>query len=195
VIRQPIQGYVCPSDGKPRTNTNCKWTFNSVTDNNDQNPALCNYVGVAGTWRSERPNNGGNNGCLHINSGLTMGDLSDGTSNTMGVSERSSRLGQWNYGAAVWAGCSNIQHNKDAYLDALAQTYWPPNQPQISGDWDYYYSSILSDHPGGVNALLMDGSVTFIGETIDHQQDGDGNVDGTWERLACREDGQSLGEF
>ena len=43
-----------------------------------------------------------------------------------------------------------------------------------------------SRHPGGVNLLLCDGSVRFIGETVDLQ---------TWHALGSRNHGEVIGEF
>jgi prepilin-type N-terminal cleavage/methylation domain-containing protein/prepilin-type processing-associated H-X9-DG protein len=44
----------------------------------------------------------------------------------------------------------------------------PPYLPCSGGDSDFYsYAGARSHHPGGVNALLGDGSVRFVKETID----------------------------
>ena len=66
-------------------------------------------------------------------------------------------------------------------------TYMPPNTPIP----DLYSMGIgffaaRSNHPGGANAALSDGSVRFISETID--------ID-TWRALGTREGGEVLGEF
>ena len=48
------------------------------------------------------------------------------------------------------------------------------------------WKAARSRHPGGVNFLLCDGSVRFVGETID--------ID-TWHALGSRNGGEVLGEF
>lgn len=49
-------------------------------------------------------------------------------------------------------------------------TVLPPNAPSCITDLDWWYWGIWtpsSNHPGGVNGLMADGSVHFISETID----------------------------
>ena len=50
----------------------------------------------------------------------------------------------------------------------------PPNSPSCSSSNDsgqgygaYYMSSASSNHSGGVNVVMLDGSVRFVSETID----------------------------
>ena len=66
-------------------------------------------------------------------------------------------------------------------------TNWPEN-------WRLN-DSLASHHAGGVQVCLMDGSVRFISETIDHDPLQDNNVDTVYERLAARADGQPVGDF
>ena len=56
------------------------------------------------------------------------------------------------------------------------QTILPPNSPSCNTDishcgWGYGYHSASSNHSGGVNAAMGDGSVRFISETIDTGND------------------------
>jgi prepilin-type N-terminal cleavage/methylation domain-containing protein/prepilin-type processing-associated H-X9-DG protein len=50
-------------------------------------------------------------------------------------------------------------------------TVIPPNgpscQPSLGNEWQWGYITATSNHPGGVNAGFMDGSVHFINDTID----------------------------
>jgi prepilin-type N-terminal cleavage/methylation domain-containing protein/prepilin-type processing-associated H-X9-DG protein len=72
----------------------------------------------------------------------------------------------------------------------------PPNWAYPSGggsccpggahDWGQGIVAARSMHPGGVNAVLGDGSVRFVANTIDLV---------TWQRVGARNDGQSLGNF
>jgi len=58
--------------------------------------------------------------------------------------------------------------------------------PGGANDWGYGIFPPRSAHSGGVNALLGDGSVRFIPNSIDIF---------TFQRLGNRQDGQPLGNF
>lgn len=60
------------------------------------------------------------------------------------------------------------------------------NMPCTPGGQDGNYAASRSRHPGGVNALLGDGSVRFVSSTI---------AIGTWQQLSYIADGVPLGEF
>jgi len=48
------------------------------------------------------------------------------------------------------------------------RTILPPNSPSCTdGDWSYGIITASSFHTGGVNVALMDGSVTFVSETVE----------------------------
>ena len=58
-----------------------------------------------------------------------------------------------------------------------------PDYTSPAGDGDLRFGS---SHTGGFNALLADGSVHFLSQTIDMK---------TYQHLGCRNDGQVLGDF
>lgn len=65
------------------------------------------------------------------------------------------RARRWNDGRPMFSGF---------------QTILPPNSPSCTwenADWDWGIYTPTSNHPGGVNATMADGSVRFISETID----------------------------
>ena len=69
-----------------------------------------------------------------------------------------------------------------------------------TGTGDQRAEALSSDHPGGAQALLHDGSVRFLSETIDFVRTAGANnnvsaVDSTYERLLARDDGQPIGDF
>ena len=76
--------------------------------------------------------------------------------------------------AAVAVGCRTWQGGRlSAWivgrpLFSAMSTYMPPNSPvpDIAGQQHMGFFAARSNHPGGVNALLADGSVRFIGQTI-----------------------------
>lgn len=63
-------------------------------------------------------------------------DVLDGTSNTIALSERAGKVGQIEFGAAVWAG-TPMNNSKDTYYDVFAQVYRPTNWPGT--DWDGWH--------------------------------------------------------
>lgn len=76
-------------------------------------------------------------------------DITDGLSNTMMVAECSGRGEE----TGIWAAGQNVsavQHPINA-------------EPTVS----WYDEDIRSDHPGGANALLADGSVHFVTEDLE----------------------------
>jgi prepilin-type N-terminal cleavage/methylation domain-containing protein len=71
--------------------------------------------------------------------------------------------------------------------------YYPPNSPNydcINNDLTTFtafgWRAARSKHPGGVNLLRGDGSVTFVTSTVDLN---------TWRALATRNGGEILGEY
>lgn len=125
-----------------------------------------------------------------------LSNIKDGTSNTIGMCERIRAASQNGWGAyardvnpATPAGCdsrwdkTNEQYNTGVSItNSQIGTRWgqpwicwmgfttilPPNSPSCShndhDDWGIWSAS--SYHPDGVNAVMMDGSVRFIRNSI-----------------------------
>jgi prepilin-type N-terminal cleavage/methylation domain-containing protein len=188
-IQTPVGAFRCPSDVHPPTNKR-KWTwektYSTVSAITNYQPATSNYVAMAGTSMSGWTNDG----IFNRWSKTRFADVLDGTSNTIALSERAGKVGQIEFGAAVWAG-TPLNNSKDTYYDVFAQVYRPINWPGT--DWDGRHSCISSNHPGGALVVLLDGSTRFLSETIEHTAGAP--VDSTLERLAARADGQPIGEF
>ena len=192
-----MPSYLCPSDGGARSPAY------------DNRGARCNYL----TCRGDRvwdvmyhtgPNR--NRGLFGAEDWKGLGDVRDGTANTLAVSETVTAQGQyfkqvrggvvrssqahydWNPGscmAVINPNNPNMMIGNDQwhfrgnwYLDGRPMnggfcTVLPPNGPSCSGqegDWDeadWGAFSANSNHPGGVNCLLGDGSVRFIRDEID----------------------------
>jgi prepilin-type N-terminal cleavage/methylation domain-containing protein len=128
--------------------------------------------------------------------GLSIGDVTDGTSNTIALGE-SSTGGRSGLKLPMWVG----ENPDDEQL--IFKTEFPsiincgtfPSQPELAIDDD----CAMSFHTGGAHFTMGDGSVHFISENIDTGfdpiEDDDAEVSGTWEALGGANDGFVIGEF
>jgi len=75
-----------------------------------------------------------------------------------------------------------------------------PDLPCVTGNWTNdvttdHTCAARSRHPGGVQALMADGSARFINETIDSYSYGHALFPGTWQKLATIGGGEVLQDF
>ncbi len=113
----------------------------------EQNRPHTHYIGMAGLGKGaeELPVTDKRAGVFGYNRQTRMRDITDGTSNTIGVTESSGQHGPWSRGGRP--------------------TIRPlTTKPYINGP-----DGIGGPFPGGVQVMLMDGSVRFISENIDPQ--------------------------
>lgn len=151
-------------------------------------------------------------GILFPNAKINMSAVTDGTSNTIVVSESSNFLFTQNGTKVDWSsgwhgffiGCDSTQtppnynNGGDARtMNQLSLRYainqfrgWPdpPGNCGGTGVCDNIGNNfpLTSAHPGGVNVLFTDGSTRFLSETIAASVQG---------LLATRDDGQTLPNF
>lgn len=157
--------------------------------------AKSNYVASFGSrWKSQRKDwmnaDFRGNGLFGRNTAVSISQITDGTSSTLAVGERSLK----NY-AAVWAGGNSWQGCGFADNQmVLGTAFYPINDAPVSRniDCDATGSANFSSyHTGGANFLFADGSVHFLSEQIDFRPNGDG----VFQNLAQRNDGDHVGEF
>ncbi len=123
---------------------------------------------------------------------LRMQDVTDGTSNVLFVGEvRPDCHSHPTYGWWFSNGMGNAHASTVAPINERTTCDRVPasqiSNPACVGKANYNYSwGFKSFHPGGANFLLVDGSVQFLSETIDHI---------TYQRLGGRSDGQPVGQF
>jgi prepilin-type N-terminal cleavage/methylation domain-containing protein len=147
-----IKIYLCPADpttAPPATWGN-GWVVGSYASNNE----------VFGN-----PNSPGN---TSNDDGAKMpGSFPDGTSNTIGIGEKYARCngqgtlwahGSWNPG---WEASFNMSPNRGPSSKFQVQ---PNPSPATTSSCDYNRPS--SGHSGGMNTMLMDGSVRFLSQNI-----------------------------
>ncbi|MGL6196841.1 MAG: DUF1559 domain-containing protein [Thermoguttaceae bacterium] len=211
----PLQTYLCPSDSRSGTiNTQVDYVSGQLP--NSHKPGLSNYVGSFGyswvTWGGGDPP-ADRRGMFRCRDGVPMGSISDGTSNTMSVGERT-----WKHHGAYWIGVGNtVSEDSWSLCKVVGRNSMirpncpiPPGEERNQGSGSRFYHAFASFHTGGLNVGLMDGSVRFISETINFHDgltaDGSPYVEwysgisgvanlstlGMWQRLGLRDDGQSV---
>lgn len=124
----------------------------------DSNPKLfliakANYVGVFGTNEIEDDPFDGD-GTFYGNSKTRFRDFLDGMSSTIMLGERTTELG-----SSIWHGV--IPEAAEAEARIIGSVDHTPNSPVG------HFDDFSSEHSGGANFTLADGSVRLITESID----------------------------
>lgn len=209
VVSRELAAFHCPSDGSIRSYPGSASEYQIWNDSraDGYRGAFTNYDFSATRVSSSCPDwateSTTTRKLFGLNSCSRMGDMSDGTSNTVAVIETLRNV--WNGEAPAWGywhwvgngvGFDYVPNQAQAIAAGLnpnqginwwhccAWTAYDPNAaiPGRLGDW----STPGSNHTGGVQVVLGDGSVRFISETIALE---------TRQRLARIADGQVVGEF
>lgn len=162
-----------------------------------------NYMGSCGLYQtSGLPNNG----IFFGNSEVRVAEITDGTSSTFLLGERT---GQRGCGAGWWMAARNVRGKWTSgvfrvigRVSVELNAFGPDDNADAACDQGFG-----SLHPGGANMAMCDGSIHFISEDIDF---GNGGADvgndtayegsasgapnytmlGTYQRLGIRNDGQ-----
>ncbi|PHR96479.1 MAG: prepilin-type cleavage/methylation domain-containing protein [Blastopirellula sp.] len=190
-METPIAGYYCPSRrpaiAHPENNDwyRCNTQKLTLSDKRRHEFAQTDYA-ASNSDRDgvlSRPTNSGCNGSTptqpkdnHKQWEITMSAITDGTSNTLMVGEK--RLATQNLGK--YQGDDNEGYTSGWDHDVLRSTRRQPLPDPRTGNGANRFGS---SHPGGFNALLVDGSVRFIPYTIELTM---------FDRLGKRSDGQVL---
>ena len=136
-----------------------------------------------------------NNGLLVANECFNMASATDGTSNTFLVMEQSGLVDGVNRTANYYGGWFGSRHPRtvksgncgDLWQTGTSCVRFSPNSNIVqTGATERMYRNntvINSEHPGGINSVLGDGSVHFISDTIDFMM---------LKRIACRFDGETV---
>lgn len=202
--------YQCPSDTTgPNLQAGMRRAdFNGTNESgitNNWRPPTMNYIGVVGYRDVNRPLGPGSvpqRGMFYNASRLRFRDVTDGTSNTIAIGEREMRCG-----AGSWIGNRAPRGGGTRGADyTFGRVTVLINDPVNTGS-TRCTDGFSSQHTGGAQFLLADGSVRFISENIDSTPTGiNGQSDvaltdaqiqamGTYQRLGLRNDGLVVGEF
>lgn len=199
----PLPAYLCPSSPVKKMMTSAPHNVNTPEIVNGQVPHTTHYYGIMGPkgvnpatgqqypWQNSGPHGGFASDGIFMRDtvnpnpkdgpepGIAMADVIDGTSTTLMVGEISwynnvtgTRYRTWVRGcdnAPVCSGARNVVNSI--------------NSPSIAIFNDIAFGSM---HPGGANFVLGDGSVRYIGDTI--------NL-GAYRSLASRSGSEVVGEY
>ena len=179
-----IKVYLCPSDSVRE-----RWTASTHDSIGNVTGAVCdvasaNYIGNFGV--SEPGIDG--EGIFFRNSQVALRDITDGTSSTLAVGERSQRWCEATWIGAVTnaslfppAGSPALPFVQNASSMILGHTFeGPPNAIGLEGN------NFNSAHSGGANFLFADGHVKFIGQSLDRF---------VFRNLSTRTGNETIGEF
>ncbi|APZ94220.1 DUF1559 domain-containing protein [Fuerstiella marisgermanici] len=193
-----LSAFLCPSDSAPLQ-------FD-VVDGTGATISLpsSNYPGILG-YGSVTMNAGSGTGVFFRNSSIRLRDITDGTSNTICVGERKHEHkfktgmpavaanstwyaaipgvtrpgGMSGMMASMTEGSGSMILGHVGQTMGMMQMHSNPNQTN-------HIVHFSSQHVGGVQFVLCDGSVHFLSENVDYD---------TFRHLGERADGEVLGEF
>ena len=200
-----LPAFACPSDTKPK----------NFTDGAVMNSATSSYK-ACGTsydgWPSNdigvAPNRLRYNGIFDRDNRGSIGfqELADGTSNTFAIAECRWKMdaNKRNRGR-IFGSTDQPGYATGASNALMLNGQWPINWTEPQGN-PQPHRTAGSQHPGGAQFALSDGSVRFVSETIQHTatlwvnnaqayKTPTGTPYGTYQRLFSISDGQPIGDF
>ncbi|MFO0809578.1 MAG: DUF1559 domain-containing protein [Gemmataceae bacterium] len=159
LLGQHMPGFVCPADGTSQL----PWQYPTFR------VAFTDYLGVEGTDLNRQ------DGVLHLDSRVTLTDVTDGTSNTLSVGERppsaDHNFGWWYAGwgqektgsADSVLGVREVRIHRKYQACAAGPYAFTPGRDDDRCDAFHFWSF----HPGGAHFAFCDGSVRFLAYTVD----------------------------
>lgn len=220
VLKITQTAFRCPSDTAPDLNSDTSRKPGGETT------ALSNYIGVNGIGWVEASDAGaggdggsGRHGVFVEDKGISIRDITDGTSNVLMFGER-----RWQYNAidtrALLIAAAGLVFGRETNGSVNAEASAVVGTGFVRMNYDGSYSSgeqirrklgFSSMHPGGAMFTFCDGSVRYISETVDfkfksepdpsknnyleNNNEGRSTAEDVYERLLCRDDGQPVGKF
>ncbi|QDU60400.1 Type II secretion system protein G precursor [Planctomycetes bacterium Pan216] len=152
--------FLCPSDPQRDPRCNRTGAINNGGPSNKDDLGRTNMAGVADSRTWECASSWGRtdgDGVLFNNSSTSLGDIADGSKNTLMVGEVTGSS-PGSYDGNYW---SVVNH-----FDTAGGINGPNTLPG-GGVWNFARQEFSSYHPGGAHFLLGDGSVQFVSDSID----------------------------
>jgi prepilin-type processing-associated H-X9-DG protein len=213
VMRKPLNVFNCPSDVKPPFAND-----GAVTNSATSSYAGCgsSYNGWDGHAPTANPPAAARwNGLFERNNRppLQLHDILDGTTNTFAIAEARFRMavnaqGAYTnrkriYGASDNPGPGTVGASNALLVNGEWQMNWSAVPPETNPQPN---RTVASEHPGGAQFALVDGSVRFVRETIAHSatawvnaagayKQPNGQPYGIYQRLFSVRDGLAVSDF
>jgi len=198
-----VPSLLCPSDG---VGGKLKTHYDPVTGVKMATFNTCNYLGFFGdrnygAFFVENLQDRNKPAVFGFRFGARLSDITDGASNTMAMGEYLTGLPQedapddlrgvhwidrpgW---SQLYTQLGPNSSSPDLYPSSTYCFSRPElNLPCVPAPWDKATATSRSRHPGGVNVLLVDGSVRFVQQEISLV---------TWRALGTIHGGEALGDF
>ncbi|MCA9146478.1 MAG: DUF1559 domain-containing protein [Planctomycetales bacterium] len=216
ILLQPNRTFRCPSDVGADVNEGRPLSGGAT----NVDTTTANYVGVNSAFDVNRNGGaGGSKGLFRENVGMSFRDIIDGTSNVFAFGERRWRVKLSDgtiftvHAANLWgrrriSGGSGVVTTppvtnpvQDSLADVVGGGIVTINNNAL-GAAELLRRGFSSQHPGGSQFALADGSVRFVAETIQtvgYDTNGINTapqaVDSTFEYLLSIEDGNPTGDY
>jgi len=167
LAQSPLPAFACPSDTKP-TNFRDGAVINSATSS--YKACGTSYNGWQGGKVGANPNRLKFNGIFDRNNGgpRTMKDVRDGTTNTFAIAEVKWEMDRNRRNRGRIFGSTDRPGWAQGASNALCLNgQWPINWTWHEGN-PQPHRTAGSNHPGGCQFAMADGSARFISELIQH---------------------------
>lgn len=177
LLKTPVAAYQCPAEPESAVNSlRGGWGRSNYSGNYGATPIprWTDLDFLPGQIPAPMGRNFRSSGILWENSSRRIRDITDGTSNTLMVGEKSvvSRAG-------LWMGVRSSYHESDTVSDGS----WASGMNATD-------TGFSSRHRGGINFGLCDGSVRFIADTVASSPQGS-----VFQALSTCNGGEVIGRF